>query len=382
MRPRHFRFDEFKDPRYADWKRVRLAIEHENTLVNHRITWLLTSQGFIITVLGAAFNEAQKTEGMNFQNVGVLAALLSFISLLICRAISLSLRDADLQLNNLDKWWYRYWNNNNDWSALSDRSIPVSKSLKYHPDLQLRTKPKRFSVDFALVASILAWIWAGILLLSLYLSIAPYIPRTQDDYGLIQSSDIQKKIRLVTGINASMRKANPRTLGRNENIDHDSSTVLLREALKNTSHVSDSSDQVNERLYYELAKHDDKFLLEYAHSLNDQAVAIADEGKWQDALKLGLEALAVLRNNPSRDPGHANALASLTNNLGVFYSRVGKSVNSKHCFDDSFNYYQDLVKRNSLYQKELKTLLRTAEKELDIMYFGFPLSRATGSCGG
>jgi len=32
------RFDEFKDRSLADWKRVRSAIEHENTLVNHRLT--------------------------------------------------------------------------------------------------------------------------------------------------------------------------------------------------------------------------------------------------------------------------------------------------------------------------------------------------------
>jgi hypothetical protein len=35
------------------------------------------------------------------------------------------------------------------------------------------------------------------------------------------------------------------------------------------------------------------------HSLNDQAVGLAHEGKWQGALKLGLEALTLLTHMPA-----------------------------------------------------------------------------------
>src|SRR4051812_11981515 len=33
----------------GDWQRVRAAIEHENLLTNHRVTWLLSSQAFLFT---------------------------------------------------------------------------------------------------------------------------------------------------------------------------------------------------------------------------------------------------------------------------------------------------------------------------------------------
>ena len=34
-------WDECKDPEIVYWKRVRRLIEHEDLLVNHRVTWLL-----------------------------------------------------------------------------------------------------------------------------------------------------------------------------------------------------------------------------------------------------------------------------------------------------------------------------------------------------
>ncbi len=45
-------FDEFKSPRITLWRLTRAGIEHENTLTNHRITWLLYSQAFLLAVFG------------------------------------------------------------------------------------------------------------------------------------------------------------------------------------------------------------------------------------------------------------------------------------------------------------------------------------------
>ena len=38
-----------------DWKRVRSAMEHENSLINHRLTWWLSSQGGLLVVTGLIF---------------------------------------------------------------------------------------------------------------------------------------------------------------------------------------------------------------------------------------------------------------------------------------------------------------------------------------
>ncbi|MEM9978375.1 MAG: hypothetical protein AAF808_12185 [Cyanobacteria bacterium P01_D01_bin.2] len=46
-------FNEFENREYADWKRIRSAVEHENALINYRQTWLLTSQAFLLTAFGS-----------------------------------------------------------------------------------------------------------------------------------------------------------------------------------------------------------------------------------------------------------------------------------------------------------------------------------------
>jgi hypothetical protein len=95
-------FDEFKDREYADWKRIRSALEHENTLVNHRVTWLLTSQAFLIAALVAVFNEAQKPEGLDEQQAWLFSLTIAAVSFTICLAIGRSLAEASYQLDHLD----------------------------------------------------------------------------------------------------------------------------------------------------------------------------------------------------------------------------------------------------------------------------------------
>ncbi|HEX7408108.1 MAG TPA: hypothetical protein VF515_10745, partial [Candidatus Binatia bacterium] len=55
-------WDEFKDPEIVDWKRVRLAIEHENTLTNSRVTWLLYAQGFLLGAYMLVFTASTKQD--------------------------------------------------------------------------------------------------------------------------------------------------------------------------------------------------------------------------------------------------------------------------------------------------------------------------------
>jgi hypothetical protein len=129
-------FDEFKDKRLADWKRVRLAIEHENTLYNHRITWLLSSQGFIIAALVAVINESLKPDGVDEKIASLIVIFFSLISMVICFAIGRALREADLHIEHLDKWWHQHWNRNRDYKNWKERSSASRRSLMRHPKIQ------------------------------------------------------------------------------------------------------------------------------------------------------------------------------------------------------------------------------------------------------
>ncbi|CAE6713977.1 hypothetical protein [Paraburkholderia haematera] len=48
-------FNEFSSPHIVAWKLARSAIEHENSLVNHRMTWFLLSQAFLFSAFVGVF---------------------------------------------------------------------------------------------------------------------------------------------------------------------------------------------------------------------------------------------------------------------------------------------------------------------------------------
>lgn len=102
-------WDEFKDADLVDWKRVRSSIEHENHLMNHRLTWLLTSQGFL---LGGFLLVFQASTGDKIAEASrpfcryVMAALAG-TGIPIAVFLRLSLRAAEQQHDELRQWWDR-----------------------------------------------------------------------------------------------------------------------------------------------------------------------------------------------------------------------------------------------------------------------------------
>lgn len=140
-------FDEFKLRHYADWKRVRAAIEHENNLTNHRLTWLLTSQAALLTAYTVTFNAwvniapapnapvsaapapaaAVSTAPVGTASMStapergaavpsapkrregelypLLLPVIALLGIAICLAIRYGLRAAERQLWALEKWW-------------------------------------------------------------------------------------------------------------------------------------------------------------------------------------------------------------------------------------------------------------------------------------
>lgn len=72
-----------------DKKIARETIKHENELLNHRLTWLLTSEGLLFTALGFALSKDDAHLGRQ------LIPALSFVGVLLAASASIVLDAAD-----------------------------------------------------------------------------------------------------------------------------------------------------------------------------------------------------------------------------------------------------------------------------------------------
>jgi hypothetical protein len=98
---------EHNDAEIVDWKRVRSSIEHENTLTNHRLTWLLTSQGFLLGAFALLFQASGKNDvPPDFKPFypSVLASI-AFTGIMVSLYLRLGLRAAQMQHDRLRDWW-------------------------------------------------------------------------------------------------------------------------------------------------------------------------------------------------------------------------------------------------------------------------------------
>lgn len=101
-------WDEFKDPNFANWKRVRMAIEHENILTNARMNWLLSAQGFLLGAYVLVFSATTRdgfAEPKIFESALVLYGLV-FAGMLVSFFLSGGIRAAYDQHNRLKEWWW------------------------------------------------------------------------------------------------------------------------------------------------------------------------------------------------------------------------------------------------------------------------------------
>ncbi len=100
-------WDEFHDDEIVDWKRVRSAIEHENELTNHRLTWMLNSQAFLFAAFALTFQASTKKDVaesfLPFYKY-VLAGI-SVTGILAAAYLASGLAAAQRQHEELEKWW-------------------------------------------------------------------------------------------------------------------------------------------------------------------------------------------------------------------------------------------------------------------------------------
>lgn len=158
-------YSEFMNRDIINWKRARSVIEHENILINHRITWLVWSQAALLAASGvlmrmlfdrrtlAGNDPEQVSQGHNvylLSATDILATLLALmlVGFFLAIAVYYNVQNANKQISRITKWWYReafpniYGEEENPGSNMEKWEL-VKKRDKFHPPLHvLRTTEK------------------------------------------------------------------------------------------------------------------------------------------------------------------------------------------------------------------------------------------------
>jgi hypothetical protein len=90
----------------AQWKLVRSAIEHENTLINYRVSWFMATQLFLFAGFSSIFVKAvEKDELFGMAKVYLAFVTISSIGLYICILAWVNVRAAGKMIGRLRDWW-------------------------------------------------------------------------------------------------------------------------------------------------------------------------------------------------------------------------------------------------------------------------------------
>jgi hypothetical protein len=113
--------DDAPDPAIGDWKRVRSVIEHENTLVNHRLTWLIVTQAGLLAFVGNLHQSARglDSEARLLEIVAIVAG-----GILLPSWIYIQLNAAKKAMKNAADWWYARYGREDAGKKLPDKCHP------------------------------------------------------------------------------------------------------------------------------------------------------------------------------------------------------------------------------------------------------------------
>jgi len=131
-----------------NWKRLRSAIEHENTLTNHRITWLVSSQSFLFAAFILAVNQWAKKNEIYDEALYVYPLVMCVIAtagVITCWLTYQSLCHGDQQLKFLDQWWHigKDWNSCTDTDVIGIKGKNGRQAVSMsHPPLQGSSKSR------------------------------------------------------------------------------------------------------------------------------------------------------------------------------------------------------------------------------------------------
>lgn len=171
LRLQDLQFNSLKDEELANWNRIRKSIEHENILINHRLTWLLSSQAFLFTAFTLIFNawnnsltSASKAGQFFFLNI------IALVGILICIFIQRGLNSAEDQIRALDRWWHREFDAESakyrSWTNKQERETCLNNRYWKHPPLQLFVQYARWHrwITYSVVPTIFLFAWVIILI--------------------------------------------------------------------------------------------------------------------------------------------------------------------------------------------------------------------------
>jgi len=172
-------WDEFHDPEVVNWKRCRSVIEHENNLVNHRLSWLFASQGVLYGAYGVLLN-IWKNPSDSAKDVQLppifypaLLVTITLVGMLACLAIHNSITGAQKSMDELDRWWYNEGcEYENDDHRLKTRKTRDAK----HPPLQgfipFRERPLISLINYTHIPNVFSLAWLFLCYIALQLQIS------------------------------------------------------------------------------------------------------------------------------------------------------------------------------------------------------------------
>jgi len=146
---KHNGFDEFKSPRITLWRITRAEVEHENTLTHYRMTWLMSSQGFLFATFGLVMTAWLKGEIIQDAYLApTLLVVISVFATYLCLCFHDALDRAQRQLKRLQD----HYDEESDKLAPCDVPVPPLQYWGVAP-------PLRFGrADSIAVATLVVWL--------------------------------------------------------------------------------------------------------------------------------------------------------------------------------------------------------------------------------
>ncbi len=95
----------------STWKIARDLVEHEDNLINHRMTWLITSNFFLFSAFFVIFNRPTSSQVGSLRLAEIFLSLIPLVGISICWTLWQLVRAATGQVDEVNKWWVKQLNN-------------------------------------------------------------------------------------------------------------------------------------------------------------------------------------------------------------------------------------------------------------------------------
>jgi hypothetical protein len=155
------KWDEFKDKNFAEWKRVRASIEHENHLLNHRLTWLFNSNAFLFTLFGVLLQKSTYTTDATDPDkylLNYLFLIISMLGMFTSFVIGKDIGQAIIQIRRTHQWW--------NWRIRSNENLESSNTVLHYPPIyESSLNPLHKNITVTRIADLLCSAWVFIVFL-------------------------------------------------------------------------------------------------------------------------------------------------------------------------------------------------------------------------